>query len=878
MSGADSTTAPVSALQEILQWSLNRQPWQRDALRRIITQGDVTDSDIAELLACCLSENECGDDGLVQKSRPLDASHIPSGPSGEESVTLASIGQLRGVNKLPSDQEMPFGPPSGLTVIYGDNGSGKSGYARVIKKACRSRGSAPIIQPNAYNPDVPGPASARLIYRVAGNEIACDWIDGQSAPSPLSQVFVFDSATARNYLEEDGPASFTPWGLDVLPRLSKVCDKLNQAIGDRITSMTREIEAASGGWKYPATTKVASLISQLSWKTTTRDVDELAVLSEQEQGRLKELEDVLRADPRQKARETRAIARRLLEFKDKVAGAAALLSDEQMGALKQAVDEFRATAEAAKSLSNDTFDSTYLSDTGGKAWRSLWEAARTYSVSHAYPDRDFPAQQDGDRCVLCQQDLNELARERLSRFDAFCKDRSQQLADEARKKLSDLTQAMAEAPRLTSELTRVGTDLELLTDEEREGLKSFASCTDSRLDSVQAVKSGGPYVHVACPASPHTILDILIKKLEDRARLEESAVDPDIRTGMERERNELAARAWLSEARTQVLDQIGRHHRLRKLESCQKQAATNQLTVKNSELSQKLVTEAFCLQFRKDLKSFGLRTVNVEMEPIKGKNGETRFGLRLSGAGKHKPREVTSEGEQRCIALAAFLAELSQASHQSALVFDDPVSSLDHYYRQRIAARLAKESLKRQVIVFTHDSVFLSELQNYAEEEGASLALRFLEWFGDYPGYCREGLPWLHQTPLERLNSLDIDVQALAKRWPPHPNDELSSAIRRLYGSFRATLERIVEHEVFDDVVSRFRSHVKFGKLKNVIGFSEDEHRELSRLYYRACDITEAHDPASGRSPAVPEPDELVMDIQSAKSLVNVIRKRRKGK
>ncbi len=42
--------------------------------------------------------------------------------------------------------------------------------------------------------------------------------------------------------------------------------------------------------------------------------------------------------------------------------------------------------------------------------------------------------------------------------------------------------------------------------------------------------------------------------------------------------------------------------------------------------------------------------------------------------------KVLSEGEHRCVALAAFLAELSTIDAQSAIVFDDPVSSLDHQF------------------------------------------------------------------------------------------------------------------------------------------------------------------------------------------------------
>jgi len=50
-----------------------------------------------------------------------------------------------------------------------------------------------------------------------------------------------------------------------------------------------------------------------------------------------------------------------------------------------------------------------------------------------------------------------------------------------------------------------------------------------------------------------------------------------------------------------------------------------------------------------------------------------------------------SEGEFRAVALAAFFAELSQSQNKSAIVVDDPVSSLDHLHRERAAQRLVVE-------------------------------------------------------------------------------------------------------------------------------------------------------------------------------------------
>src|SRR5581483_5004130 len=142
------------------------------------------------------------------------------------------------------------------------------------------------------------------------------------------------------------------------------------------------------------------------------------------------------------------------------------------------------------------------------------------------------------------------------------------------------------------------------------------------------------------------------------------------------------------------------------------------------------------------------------------------------------------------------LAELSQSSHNSALVFDDPVSSLDHWHRECIAIRLVQEAKQRQVIVFTHDAVFLHDLETRAEKDGVTATFRFLEWHGDQPGRCQDGLPWDFKSAKDRLDKLEKDQRKLASSWGPQPNDSNVLDMRRAYSYLRSTVECVVEKVV----------------------------------------------------------------------------------
>jgi len=139
---------PVTILESILAWSTDRPLWQRDALRRIVQKGKLDDSDIAELAALCLAEH-----GLVQPgglvASPLEQKHLPAQPGATNSVTLSGMRNISGVNYLAPGQNLTFSA-LGLTIVYGANGSGKSGYARILKRICRTRNPGAEILTNIY--------------------------------------------------------------------------------------------------------------------------------------------------------------------------------------------------------------------------------------------------------------------------------------------------------------------------------------------------------------------------------------------------------------------------------------------------------------------------------------------------------------------------------------------------------------------------------------------------------------------------------------------------------------------------------------------------------------------------------------------------------
>lgn len=873
-----SAQVKKSPLHEILSWSSNRPEWQRDALRRIVEKGGVDDADIVELER--ISRAKIKADAVKPAPMafvPLSATHLPPAPGAAQSVSLLSIGDLQNVNRLLPGAVLPFGDGTGLTVVYGENGAGKSSYARVIKKACRARGAPPNIMPNAFvQAATTKPASAVITFRLGGADTSVSWTNGVVADSRLANVFVFDSFSADHYVSTDSAAAFTPHGLDVLPTLSKVCDVLAERLKADVAHWQKEIISAGANWKYDPNTDVGKFLQKLSSTTADAQIYAIAGIDNKQTQQLHDLREALKADPLQKAKETRAAITRLESFIKKIATAAVDLAAKKAEQIKKQLEDAKTTESAAKTFAAGQFDSFFLTGTGSDLWRSLWDAACEYSKAEAYPDVVFPVVTDGANCVLCQQELDGNAINRLSRFDAFCKDTSQHLSANAEKLLTASANRLNLLFPLLPELEKVDADLSGLSPEQHLQLSEFVTKSDARLNDLKQSIVDRTWIALSdLSASPESMLKDMVTSLDSRAKIEESAHDPETRKKLSQELKELEAREWLSGVKADVLEQVTRHKVIAELESCKRNLSTASVTAKSTELTKQFVTDAFQQCFTAELQDLGLRTLKVTLEPVQGKKGETKFGLRLVSAGSNKVVDIASEGEQRCIALAAFLSELSQASHQSALVFDDPVSSLDHWHRERIADRLVVEAKQRQVIVFTHDVVFLNDLLAFSERAVMVPNVLTLEWNDGAPGKYIQGLPWDSKKPLECLTELESNHKSISATWNPQPNTANIEAMRHAYSRLRSTMERVVEVELLDGIVCRFQSQVITGRLNQLAGIPQSECDEIKRLIQKCHDLTDAHIPSSA---SIPDPTEFLQDLSSARQLVTVIRDRKKSK
>lgn len=866
-----------NVLADILAWCGELPAWQQDAIRRVVEGCDIGKDDVEELVLLCKNSNGVAFDEELPQLRPLRAEHLPQGTQTRQSVTLRRISHVENVNALCGKQELTFAA-TGLTVVFGYNASGKSGYGRILRRACRSRSTGPEIMPNVLAEGANGPASAEFIYAIDGNELPPEqWIDGQRSVDPLGSVSFFDSECAVVHVREPNNIAFTPFGLDVLPKLGAACKEVQSKLDnerrrlDAIRPKFLQSPVAVGA------TSVGSLLTSLRPSTDVEAIERLASLSDAERERLKTLPSLLANDPTRQAQELRNRSRRISGLGAKLSSASQRLSDVSIKNIELLASEFKRKSHAAEAAAKVVFCEDPLQGIGDEAWRELWEAARQYSTV-AFPDREFPViNGEESRCLLCQQPLADDAKSRLARFEKFVLDDTATQAAKAKMDFDAAYRTLDTLGLRDAACREPLSDLKLADAAAAKSARKTMAALLLRLRGVKrAVATGNWMLTLPVVHDNSDAIKQMVSTLNHEAETIEKAADKEERKSLETELAELKAREWLATVLGDVKEHLVRLAEIEKLSKCIEETRTTKITAKSKTLAKEHVTDQLRDAFASEIRRMhqGVRRLNVELAAAAGEFGSSHYQVRLIGASKAAVEAIVSEGEHRCIALAGFLSELATDAGGSAIVFDDPVNSLDHNWRECFSRRLVEEGATRQVIIFTHDVVFLHDLLDGCHNHSVPIELRRLQTNRDHCGIVSDDLPWVAQKTLQRIDELEKKGRSSRVPYDNHNDDEYEREIAGLYSDLRATVERAIEEWVFRRVVLRHRDYISLDGLKYVTVLTMSDCQRLQALFKKCCDLTEAHDRAALRSFGVPHPDDAMKDVAELRAIVDDLRSR----
>ncbi len=827
--------------EELQKWSKNLDNWERLALLYTIQKGFISEEDIQAIYNEFKLDKE-----LIQsvdrKSYSLEGSFVPHATNQIKLPVISKLQDVKGVNAIAEGQILDFGPK--LTVIYGPNGSGKSGYARILKSACFTRSPDKTIYGNVHSGIEEQENPSAVFVFEDGSSI----LFKQGVPcSQLRDNFaVFDNSCVRVCIDAKTDFNVQPYGFDVFPGLVNIFDKIRELLKFEIKSYKPDLDSFK---ILESSSIIADLLNNLNTGTDLQKLEELKDFNELDEMRIiaieKELEDLLKKDPIELIRQKRCcgkdikyVIKKILELNNKI-------KKDIVTEIKNKIISIKELKKISEVSSISQFKDEAVQPIGTILWRKLIESAIAYN-QEAYPEANFPAEIKDSKCLLCHQLLGSDAKERLRCFFEF-------ISSDTEKKVQKLSTELEDLKKILEEI-----DLDFISD------KTLVYQTITVYDANMA-KDTKRHVNV---------IEIELKKLINNIETQEwekvifkiisvdnlcdsrNKLAQDIKTlrlkdvskykiKLLTELQLLHDKKYLNKIFTEVKKAIIHLKWIEKAKGVLKLLNHRHITDKQKALINKLVAQGFTERFIKECKNLDFK-LPIKIK-ITGTDAVTYRNLTMGVNNLQipDPSQILSEGEQTAVALSDFLTEIALSKQVLGIVFDDPVSSLDHLRKEIIAKRLVEEATRRQVIVFTHDILFTHHLAEYSQKIG-SKKVKFKA--------CTVSVNSDNKTP-GYVNKIVFPHEYYEKESVKHAKECLEQA-RKLSGQeqkeklelgcgiLRVAYENFIQRRLFNDVVVRWREHIKATALSRIY-YNEEIIKDVVENYELLSRYINAHSHSS---------------------------------
>lgn len=818
----DSTQEPklIDPRALLADWANTSDEWVRLLVAEVLASGRAVGASTVEKAY-----------KLFRQEKALDKRELPTVPKldfdarQDEStppLSLIRLSEVRGVNALVPGAIIE--PHEGLTILYGENGTGKTGYSRVFKALANSRTADTIL--GDIEADTAEAQTAKLEFKLGDDEQMLAW-SGERGVSPFTRMSIFDSPAVSTHVDDDLDYVYTPASLALFNHVTAAIQALTGEIDTAITALSTDSSGLltrfqRGSSIYPlietlgASTGLAELKAKAATgETVEADLDSLTqAVAALRANTLSAQITVLKAEQRVLAQAATA-ADALVSF-DSKAYNDALTKRAQ---LATDYETFRKELFAAADLPADPDDT----------WSDFIEAGETYRQHLT----ELGAH-DSDRCLYCRQSLLDPARDLLSRYSTYLEDK---ISADIRDTDSLLARFKQEAAGIE------GKDCAQFVDEyqaEEEQPSYFA-----QVEAIEGARSAlASAVADSKPASL-TIADILTQlKTDVDAALKTAEEGITTLEAQQQNRTQL-----LAEKQTELVElkdavelgtswpliegQVRSAKEADQLKTLKRplSSLTRAVTALAKTTSDQLINQSFDALFLEECDA--LRAPTLKLQFV-GREGRAHRRKVLSG--KHKPSRVLSEGEQKVLALADFLAEARLAGITAPVIFDDPVSSLDHRRINEVAQRIAALADNNQVIVFTHDILFATTLLSLFEKSKRCVYFQITDENGKGQVTRASG------PRIDSLSAIKKRITGTIQAAKSQEGEVRDALVRVAYSHVRAWCEVFTEEELLKGVTKRYRANVQMTTLPNIDGTRLNEiGPKVTEIFEVACRHIDGH-------------------------------------
>lgn len=865
----------MNSVKEIVEWAATGlSDWEADLVRRLLESGTLTEDSTKQVIDNVIASFGINEGGEQKNcTAPFFKSETVDDLPSTDPIKLCSVHAVENVNAIYNGSTLPFSH-SGITLIYGENGSGKSGYTRLLKNACFAKHVEPEILPNVYK-NQKGPQSAKISFLKNGERLVWDWSPGKTL-TDLSGINVYDSDSGKILLEKNNQVTYKPKGVEIFDEVAAITEEIKKVVSGmlKIAKIPEisDIEQSPilHGWLKAISDKTTpqSIKTKLSWSEENQiELDGLGVaIQENENGTsTKKLEKITALT------ETR-VPRAILKLKSCLA----ILSSQKVKEISE--------LESAVTTSKHAYDLAIaeleiaepLEGVHTEAWKLLFNAAKEFSESHAYVSKDFPNIDDGSLCVLCMQPLEHEAKERLSRFESYIIDKSKTVYEKmledlqaAKNAIKDLVVPDQESYEpLCNDLTEI-----LGSDQKVNEIFKIIKSRKEYFEQPDDPNHTYPSDQVDADLLAQTLTELLGKKKQELLK----TITPEKHKQNVVRRTELQLNYNLHKSQDLIIEYQQSLVFNRKVSDALNaiKSTKQKFSTKAKAIISQLVTPDFIENFKAELKFMGV-SLDVKISPVV-RDSDTSHSFSIA---TKRPGKILSEGEQKVISLSAFLAEIKTFRNSAPIILDDPVSSLDHIYREKIAERLAKEALTRQVIIFTHDLSLIMEIEGKCDDialslgKGPARSTFTIRRNGTDSGFCYSKAPWRGMSTAQRAQHLDEDIHTIKGLYESDV-DNYNQRAALLYCLLREAWESLIEQDLFCQIVTRGRNSVQTLRLDQ-LSIEPTDANIITQQMTKTSNWMFGHDKSKALTENRPAPAEVLEDIAKLRAFSKEVIARRK--
>lgn len=839
---------------KIIAWLKGYDYWLQYAGNRLI-EGEQVSDDLVEKTYQLFKEDyalkniEGEREAIVFNEIDIDTATVAG------NLQLQLIKEVENVNALAVGQSIPIN--SNLTIIYGGNGTGKSGYVRLLNNAFSSRGDKQILH-NVFSGAATGEPACKftfqsdaepydLIYPLHKNNFE------------FSQYSVFDTHSVRVLLEQDNKLDFTPIGFEFFEKVLELYEAVKTKLYTEISTKKPVNEFAKF---FVNENEFKNAIATLGARSKEDELQKLGEYTEENSAKLAELtakrEELKALDIPKRITELQKILTQLLDFSNKQQVVLDNLKSENIEYYNSLINSFHKFEDLAKQEGLKSLEKYDIEGLGSKEWKEFIRASKSYTstIESSREGRTYPS--DNDKCVFCLQPLSEKENYLVNSYWSLLKseaegelNRTIQTIRELEAKLKGLS--FVKFDETTTLFEYIKTNDDAFAKKWKDIVATSEKAVQNILANLVNRNSELPMTHFEDStkefdgfiAKLKTTIDELFGKNPTKEIAE-----------LEKQIQFLTDKSLFNKLLGQILTFVTTHKWAAKAEGSVSAFNTKSVTIKQGELFAIHITDKYTEIFNEECEL--LNAPKVVQIAQRNTKGSTLRKLQVAGK---VANSVLSEGEQRAISLSDFLTEVQLNPNNKGVFFDDPVTSQDHYRREKIAERLVELASHKQVIIFTHDIAFFIRLKIFAESKNIPHGfITIRNAGGNTPGVINPDLPWIAQPVKQRIGTLKDRLVRLKKIEQSGSEDEYLFAAKSWYELLREGWERAVEERLFKGVVERFLLGVQTQKLKKV-NITDEFLADIEKGMTESSSWI--HDAAAGLNPTPPNTTKAETDLNS---------------